>query len=130
MIRACSRRVATRVSRAVELKRALILRAAMSAFDGLRGAARTAGELASRARDPGFLVNARRTLLPLPVIDRPARPPAAVFPSSRSRPALALRGKRVAIAGGAGGGRTVALIGVARAVEEARGGAGPGLAGA
>jgi predicted acylesterase/phospholipase RssA len=92
----------------------------MSAFDGLRGAARTAGELATRARDPGFLVNARRTLLPLPGIDRPGRPPGPVFPPSRSRPALALRGKRVAIAGGAGGGRTVALIGVARAFEEAR----------
>jgi predicted acylesterase/phospholipase RssA len=43
-----------------------------------------------------------------------------VFPSSRARPALALRGKAVAVAGGAGGGRTVALIGVARAFEEAR----------
>jgi NTE family protein len=92
----------------------------MSAFDGLRGAARTAGELAGRARDPGFLANARRTLLPLPLVDRPARPPRPVFPSSRPRPALALRDKRVAVAGGAGGGRTVALIGVARAFEEAR----------
>src|SRR3954449_9478357 len=120
MTRACSRRVATRVSRAVELKRAPILRAAMSAFDGLRGTARLAGELASRARDPGFLVNARRTLLPLPLVDRPSRPPRPVFPSTRARPAAALRGKRVAVAGGAGGGRTVALIGVARAFEEAR----------
>ena len=92
----------------------------MSAFDGLRGAARLAGELASRARDPGFVLNARRTLLPLPVVDRPRPSPRAVFPSSRARPALALRGKQVAVAGGAGGGRTVALIGVARAFEEAR----------
>jgi NTE family protein len=92
----------------------------MSAFDGLRGAARTAAELASRARDPGFLLNARRTLLPLPGVDRPQAPPRAVFPSRSSRPALALRGKRVAIAGGVGGGRTVALIGVAQAFEEAR----------
>jgi predicted acylesterase/phospholipase RssA len=92
----------------------------MSAFDGLRGAARTAGELASRARDPGFVANARRTLLPLPVIDRPGRAPRPVFPPSRARPALALRDKRVAVAAGAGGGRTVALIGVARAFEEAR----------
>ena len=81
---------------------------------------RTAGELAGRARDPGFIVNARRTLLPLPIIDRPAPPPGRVFPSSRARPALALRNKQVAVAGGAGGGRTVALIGVARAFEEAR----------
>jgi NTE family protein len=92
----------------------------MSAFDGLRGAARTAVELAGRARDPGFIVNARRTLLPLPLVDRPARAPRQVFPPDRPRPAHALQGKRVAVAGGAGGGRTVALIGVARAFEEAR----------
>jgi predicted acylesterase/phospholipase RssA len=92
----------------------------MSAFDGLRGAARTAAELAGRARDPGFLLNARRTLLPLPLVDRPQPPPRTVFPSSRPRPAAALRGKRVAVAGGAGGGRTVSLIGVARAFEDAR----------
>src|SRR3954468_961351 len=92
----------------------------MSALDGVRGAARTAAELAGRARDPGFLVNARKTLLPLPVVDRPAKPPRPVFPPSRARPALQLRGRRVAVAGGAGGGRTVALIGVARAFEEAR----------
>jgi predicted acylesterase/phospholipase RssA len=92
----------------------------MSAFDGLRGAARTVVELAGRARDPGFIMNARRTLLPLPIVDRPSRPPRPVFPSTRARPALALQGKRVAVAGGAGGGRTVALIGVARAFEEAR----------
>lgn len=65
-------------------------------------------------------MNARRTLLPLPVIDRPRKPPGPVFPTSRARPALALRGKRVAVAGGTGGGRTVSLIGVARAFEEAR----------
>ena len=92
----------------------------MSAFDGLRGAARTAAELAGRARDPGFIVNARKTLLPLPVIDRPSKLPRNVFPPKRGRPALALQGKRVAVAGGAGGGRTVALIGAARAFEEAR----------
>lgn len=92
----------------------------MSAFDGLRDVARTASEIAGRARDPGFITNARRTVLPLPVVDRQARAPRPVFPSSRARPALALQGKRVAVAGGAGGGRTVALIGVARAFEEAR----------
>src|SRR4051812_41296770 len=108
-----------RVSRAVEAKRAPILGRGMSAFDGLRGAARTAAELATRARDPGFLVNARRTLLPLPVVDRQSRPSGPVFPPSRPRPALALHDEQVAVAGGAGGGRTVALIGVARAFEEA-----------
>lgn len=91
----------------------------MAAFEALRGAARLAGELASRARDPGFVMNARRTLLPLPLIDRAHPAARTVFPASRSRPALALHGKRVAVAGGAGGGRTVTLIGVARAFEEA-----------
>src|SRR3982751_5706820 len=117
---ACSRNVSISVWRASAAMRRRILRAAMSAFDGLRGAARTAGELAGRARDPGFIVNARRTLLPLPLVDRPQPQPRPVFPSSRARPALALRGKRVAVAAGTGGGRTVSLIGVARAFEEAR----------
>ncbi|MFL5896824.1 MAG: patatin-like phospholipase family protein [Thermoleophilaceae bacterium] len=92
----------------------------MSAFDGLRGAARTAAELATRARDPGFIGNARRTLLPLPVVDRPRSAPRPVFGSARPRPAVALQGKRIGLAAGAGGGRTVALIGAARAFEEAR----------
>src|SRR3954451_23287231 len=120
MTSACSRSILMRVSRASEAMRRLILRTRMSALDGVRGAARTAAELAGRARDPGFIVNARKTLLPLPVVDRPAKPPTAVFPSKRARPAVALQRKRVAIAAGAGGGRTVALIGVARAFEEAR----------
>src|SRR6059058_3586094 len=92
----------------------------MSAFDGVRGATRTAAELAGRARDPGFILNARRTLLPLPLVDRPAKPPRPVFPPARIRPVPALKGKQVAVAAGAGGGRTVALIGVARAFEEAQ----------
>src|SRR4051812_7290601 len=120
MTRACSRSASISSWRASWDTRRRILRAAMAAFDALRGAARTATELAGRARDPGFIVNARKTLLPLPLVDRPARAHSAVFPSSRARPALALRGKRIAVAGGAGGGRTVALIGVARAFEEAR----------
>src|SRR3954447_24953501 len=120
MTRACSRSASISSWRASWDTRRRILRAAMAAFDALRGAARTATELAGRARDPGFIVNARKTLLPLPLVDRPARAHSAVFPSSRARPALALRGKRIAVAGGAGGGRTVALIGAARAFEEAR----------
>src|SRR3954451_71690 len=120
MTRACSRSASISSWRASWDTRRRILRAAMSALDGLRGAARTATELAGRARDPGFIVNARKTLLPLPVVDRPAKPPTAVFPSKRARPALALQGTRVAVAAGAGGGRTVARIGVARAFEEAR----------
>jgi len=92
----------------------------MSAFDGLRGAARTAVELTGRARDPGFILNARRTLLPLPLVDRTVTPPRRVFPSARIRAVPALQGKRVAVAAAAGGGRTVALIGVAHAFEEAK----------
>src|SRR3954468_2979196 len=120
MTSACSRSMSVSVWRASEPMRRRILRAGMAVFDGVRGAARTAAELAGRARDPGFIMNARKTLMPLPVVDRPAKPQGAVFPSKRARPAHALHGKRVAIAGGAGGGRTVALIGVARAFEEAR----------
>jgi predicted acylesterase/phospholipase RssA len=92
----------------------------MPAFDGLRGGARAAREIASRARDPAFVANARRTLLPLPLLDRRARAPRRIFPPARARPALALQRKRVGVAAGAGGARTVALIGVARAFEEAR----------
>ena len=89
-------------------------------FAGLREGARTAIELAARARDPGFVANARRTLLPLPLLDRPRPPRRQVFPAMRARPAVALQRKRVGVASGAGGARTVALIGAARAFEEAR----------
>lgn len=95
--------------------------------DRLERTARSARELASnsarlalRAREPGFLMNARRTLLPLPLVDRPKPPPRSVFPAARARPATALAGKRVAVVGSAGGGRTVAVVGAARAFEEAR----------
>jgi predicted acylesterase/phospholipase RssA len=92
----------------------------MSAFDGLKEGARTAVELARRARDPGFAANARRALWPLPLVDRPQPPKGQVFPPGPARPAVALQRRRVGIAAGAGGARTVALIGVARAFEEAR----------
>ncbi|MFN8161543.1 MAG: patatin-like phospholipase family protein [Solirubrobacterales bacterium] len=70
--------------------------------------------------DLGFLRRARRTLLPLPLVDRPEEIDAAeVFPPFVPRPAEALAGKRLAVVASGGGGAAVALIGVARAFEEA-----------
>jgi NTE family protein len=75
------------------------------------------GELAS---DLGFLRRARRALLPLPVIDRREEIDAGrVFPPFESRPIPALDGKRIALVASGGGGAAVALVGVARAFEEA-----------
>lgn len=73
------------------------------------------------AADVGFLRRARRTLLPLPVIDRPAEEPDAstVFPPFAERTATELEGKRVALVASGGGGAAVALVGVRRAFEEA-----------
>jgi NTE family protein len=65
------------------------------------------------------LNHARRTLLPLPLVDRPRPVAADVLPPFEARPIAALRGKRVGVVGGAGGGACVALVGVARALEEA-----------
>ena len=71
------------------------------------------------ATDLGFLMNARRALLPLPVIDRPDPVPADALPPFESRPAPGLRGKRVAVVGSGGSGACVTMVGVARAFEEA-----------
>ena len=71
------------------------------------------------ATDLGFLRNARRALLPLPIVDRPDPVRADVFPPFESRPALRLRGKRVGVVGSGGSGACVTLVGVARAFEEA-----------
>ena len=70
--------------------------------------------------DVGFLRRARRALLPLPLVDRePEIDASAVFPPFHSQPVDALDGKRVAVVASGGGGAAVALIGVARALEEA-----------
>src|ERR687885_1191734 len=74
-------------------------------------------ELAA-ATDLGFLMNARRALLPLPLVDRPEPVPADVLPPFTRRPAPGLRGKRVAVVGSGGSGACVTLVGVARAFEE------------
>ena len=73
----------------------------------------------SLATDLGFLRNARRALLPLPLLDRPERVPADVLPPFERRPAPALAGKRIGVVGSGGGGAAVAMIGMARAFEEA-----------
>src|SRR5918911_1943524 len=71
------------------------------------------------ATDLGFLRNARRALLPLPLVDRPQPVPAAdVLPPLTRRPTRGLRGKRVAVVGSGGSGACVSLVGVARAFEE------------
>lgn len=76
-------------------------------------------ELGTLVRDLGFLRRARRALLPLPLVDRPEEIDASqVFPPFELRPAPAV-GKRVALVASGGGGAAVALVGVARAFEEA-----------
>lgn len=75
-------------------------------------------ELAAAA-DLGFVMNARRALLPLPVIDRPDPIPTDVLPPFTRRATPGLKGKRVAVVGSGGSGACVTLVGVARAFEEA-----------
>ena len=77
-------------------------------------------DVAGIAADIGFLRRARRTLLPLPLVDRPQRFDSShVFPPFHERPVPALAGKRVALVASGGGGAAVSLVGVARAFEEA-----------
>ena len=80
--------------------------------DGLRRAT-------GLATDIGVLQNARQALMPLPLIDRPRRIEAEVFPPFRSRPIPSLRGRSIGVVGSGGSGACVALVGVARAFEEA-----------
>ena len=77
-------------------------------------------DLGTIVADLGFLRRARRTLLPLPLIDRPAPiDPSAHLPPFRSRPVAGLKDKRVALVASGGGGAAVALAGIKRAFEEA-----------
>jgi NTE family protein len=74
----------------------------------------------SLGSDVSFLLHAREALLPLPLVDRRKSPPAAdVFPPFESRPVPGLEGKRIGVVGSGGSGACVALVGVARAFEEA-----------
>ena len=76
-------------------------------------------DLGRATLDPGFLLRARRVLLPVPGIDRPARPRADVLPPFRRRPIKSLAEQRTALIAGGGAGACVSLIGVRRAFEEA-----------
>ena len=76
-------------------------------------------QLAAVSSDVDFLRHARRLVLPLPLVDRDRPIDSCVFPPLRPRPAGVLEGKRVAVITSGGSGGCVALIGVARAFEEA-----------
>jgi NTE family protein len=81
-------------------------------LDSLRG-------VAALATDASFLRTARRQLLPLPLVDREERIDSHVFDPFEPRPIASLRGKRIGLVGSGGSGAAVALVGVARAFEEA-----------
>ncbi|MEA2481279.1 MAG: hypothetical protein QOJ07_3201 [Thermoleophilaceae bacterium] len=66
-----------------------------------------------------FLRTARSALLPLPFVDRPERLDTNVFGPPHEQPIPALQGKRIGVVGSGGSGACVALVGVARAFEEA-----------
>jgi NTE family protein len=85
------------------------------------GRVREAGQVLQATLDPRFLIRLRRTLLPLPLVDRPRTPvdAATLFPPLNVRPIEALQGKRVGLIAGGGSGGCVSLIGVRRAFEEA-----------
>ena len=77
------------------------------------------GQQLRNSVDLELLRHARRALLPLPLIDRRQRPLSDVFSPFRKHPAPAMVGKRVAVVVSGGGGAAVAVIGAARAFEEA-----------
>jgi NTE family protein len=77
-------------------------------------------DLGAIVSDLGFLRRARRTLLPLPLIDRPVpTDPSVHLPPFRARPVPRLQQERVALVVSGGGGAAVALAGIKRAFEEA-----------
>ncbi|MGZ4234271.1 MAG: patatin-like phospholipase family protein [Solirubrobacteraceae bacterium] len=78
-----------------------------------------AGQRLRASLDLDLLRHARRAFLPLPLIDRPQRLSSDVFPPFRRRPVGAIAGGRVAVVASGGAGAAVALIGAARAFEEA-----------
>ena len=76
-------------------------------------------DLAAASADLDFLRHARRATLPLPWIDRPVAAEHDVLPPLRPRPTEALEGKRIAVIASGGSGGCIALVGAARAFEEA-----------
>ena len=83
------------------------------------GWVRERSELIKATLDPGFLLRARRALLPLPVLDHPPVVPTDVLPPFQRRPLPAYADRRIAVIAGGGAGACVSLIGVRRAFEEA-----------
>jgi len=75
--------------------------------------------LAAVSADVEFLRHARRATLPIPLIDRPHPVDTDIFPHMRPHRVEALDGKRLAVITSGGSGGCVALIGAARAFEEA-----------
>ena len=67
--------------------------------------------------DPAFFVYARQALLPLPLVDRAPGAAPGALPPFEARPDPGLAGKHVV--GADGSGASVAMIGTARAFEEA-----------
>ena len=76
-------------------------------------------DLAAASADLDFLRHARRATLPLPWIDRRVPAEHDVLPPLRPRPIEALEGKRIAVITSGGSGGCIALVGAARAFEEA-----------
>jgi len=77
------------------------------------------GQRLRNSVDLDLLRHARRALLPLPLIDRQPQQSSEVFPPFRKRPVRSMAGGRVAVVASGGGGAAVAVIGAARAFEEA-----------
>lgn len=89
---------------------------------GLKRSFERANELLDLVRetaDPRFLLRARRALLPLPVIDRPATVENPLPLEPQERPIPFFQGKRVAVVTTGGGGAAASIAGIARAFEEA-----------
>ena len=63
------------------------------------GRLRETGQVLQATLDPRFMLRLRRTLLPLPIVDRPREhvDVATLFPPLQSRPIPALKGKRIGL---------------------------------
>jgi NTE family protein len=89
---------------------------------GLKRSFERANELRDLVRetaDPRFLWRARRALMPLPLVDRPAPVENPLPPRAVERPIPYFEGKRVAVVTTGGGGAAASIAGIARAFEEA-----------
>jgi NTE family protein len=80
---------------------------------------RERSDLVKATLDPGFLLRARRSLFPIPVLDRRQPPPTDLLPPFEGKPIPGFGHRRVALVAGGGAGACVSLIGVRRAFEEA-----------